>query len=187
MRFLYISQCWLAIQVVLTLASLGCGSALGTEAAPPTYASEPGGQISDFILKDINGQSHALSDYLGEKVIVLSFWATWCEPCKKEMSKLQNLYSAHREKGLMVLAISMDEPESVGDVGPFVRQRGFEFPVLLDTESLVTERFNPRRSAPFNLIISREQSIEWSHEGYVPGDEKRLEQAVLHAIGAADP
>ncbi len=172
------------------LAFASCGGSLTT--GTPQTSDEPehtssGGEISDFALKDVDGRTHALSDYLGDKVIVLSFWATWCKPCKKEMTGLQELYEKHADKGLMILSISMDEPEFQGEVRPFVKQRGFTFPVLLDTESLVTSQFNPRRSAPYNLIISRHQKIVWSHEGYVPGDEQKLETAILNALGVSKP
>ncbi len=152
-------------------------------AAPVTQNRLIHGEMSDFVLKDIDGRTHALSDYLGKKVIVISFFATWCEPCKEEMSKLQELFDTHQNKGLIVLSISMDEPESQGAVRPFVKQRGFTFPVLLDSESQVTNQFNPRRAAPFNMIIDKQRRNVWSHEGYVRGDERVLEAAVLEALG----
>lgn len=139
----------------------------------------------DFVLKDIDGRPHALSDYLGQKIIVISFFAMWCEPCKQELSKLDALYRSHKAKGLIVLAISMDEPQSRGEVRSFMKRRGISFPVLLDTESTVTERFNPRKSAPFNLIINLAGDIVWSHEGYVPGDELKMEQEVQRVIDDA--
>jgi peroxiredoxin len=141
--------------------------------------------VGDFVLKDIDGRSHALSDYLGQKTIVISFFAMWCEPCKQELSKLDALYRSHKAKGLLVLAISMDEPQSRGEVRSFMKRRDISFPVLLDTESSVTERFNPRKSAPFNLIINLAGDIVWSHEGYVPGDELKMEQEVEKVIDDA--
>ena len=141
--------------------------------------------VGDFVLKDIDGRPHALSDYLGKKTIVISFFAMWCEPCKQELSKLDNLYHSHRATGLIVLAISMDEPQSRGEVRSFMKRRKISFPVLLDTESSVTERFNPRKSAPFNLIVNLAGDIVWSHEGYVPGDELKMEQEVLKVINDA--
>jgi len=174
------------LTICIVAASLAaCGAAVNDNSSVgSTGNARTDGEIGDFVLKDVDGRTHALSDYLGSKVIVLSFWATWCEPCKKEMAKLQELYDAHFEKGLMVLSISMDEPETQGEVRPFVKQRGYTFPVLMDTESQVMSQYNPHRSAPYNLIISRDQKIVWSHEGYVPGVEQKLEAAVLDALGA---
>ncbi len=144
-----------------------------------------GGNITDFALKDIDGRTVALSDYLGQKVILISFWATWCEPCKKEMVQLQELYNTHQEAGLQILSISMDEPETQGDVRPYIKQRGYTFPVLLDTETQVTNQLNPRRAAPFTVIINRDQEIVFEHDSYVPGDEKKIEEAVIDALGIA--
>jgi peroxiredoxin len=161
------------------------GSTGGSTDEPATPAG--GGAVTDFVLKDVDGKSHALSDYLGQKVILISFWATWCEPCKKEMVQLQQLYETHADAGLMIISISMDEPESVGDVRPYVKQRRYTYPVLLDTESQVTNQLNPRRAAPFSLLIGRNQEIVWEHEGYVPGDEKKIDAAVLEALGQTAP
>jgi peroxiredoxin len=172
--------------LLLALCAASCGGApQGAQTTPRTGPAAGGGSVSDFTLNDVDGQAHSLSDYLGKNVILISFWATWCEPCKKEMDQLQTLFDAHKDKGLIILSISMDEPETQGDARPFVKQRGFTFPVLLDTETQVTNQLNPRRAAPFSLIIGRDQKIAWDHEGYVPGDEKKIDEAVLAALGLA--
>ena len=162
----------------------GCGTTV-TAKRPLDKDADPSEKsaVSDFVLKDIDGETHALSDYLGNKVVLLSFFAMWCEPCKKEMNHLAALFNALSKNGLMVLAISMDEPETQGAVRPFIKRRGFTFPVLLDTEARVTDRLNPRREAPFNLIIDRNGVITWTKIGYVEGDEKILEKAVASALG----
>lgn len=182
-KFFHLTTGAVAFSIALFSVAAGCGSA-GVAGAPAQSSGspEPKGTISDFALRDVNGRTHSLSDYLGSHTIVLSFWATWCEPCKKELVRLQELYETHKGKGFVVLAISMDEPETQGEVRPFVRSRRLSFPVLLDSESLVTARFNPRRSAPYNLIIDKQQNIVWTHEGYVPGDEDKLETAVLEIM-----
>jgi peroxiredoxin len=182
----------LLLAVSFAVLSLGCGAAPvpsgGGGGGPKDSGGSGGGsgEIADFVLKDVDGRSHALTDYLGKNVILMSFWATWCEPCKKEMDQLQTLYETHSADGLMILSISMDEPETQGDVRPFVKQRGFTYPVLLDTESQVTNQFNPRRAAPYSLIIDRFEKTSWTHEGYVPGDEKKVEAAVLEALGKSE-
>jgi cytochrome c biogenesis protein CcmG, thiol:disulfide interchange protein DsbE len=168
-----------------TLFAAACGGATGGSQTATSAASKQskGGEVRDFALRDVDGHSVALSDYLGKKVIFLSFWATWCEPCKKEMVQLEELFRTHAEGGLQVLSIAMDEPETQGEIRPYVKQRGFSFPVLLDSESQVTNQFNPRRAAPFSLIIDISENIVWTHEGYVPGDEKKIERAILDTIG----
>jgi peroxiredoxin len=176
-----------AAALLLALCAASCGAA-SPQGGQETTAPRPpagGGSVSDFTLNDVDGKAVSLSDYLGKNVILVSFWATWCEPCKKEMDQLQALFDAHKGEGLMILSISMDEPETQGDARPFVKQRGFTFPVLLDAETLVTNQLNPRRAAPFSLIIGRDQKIAWEHEGYVPGDEKKIDEAVLAALGLA--
>jgi peroxiredoxin len=174
--------------LALALCAASCGAAPeGGGTTPPKPPAAGGGSVSDFTLNDVDGQAHSLSDYLGKNVILISFWATWCEPCKKEMDQLQTLFEAHKDKGLMILSISMDEPETQGDARPFVKQRGFTFPVLHDAESNVTNQLNPRRAAPYSLIIGRDQKIVWDHEGYVPGDEKKVEAAVLRGRSLRAP
>ena len=187
------------ITILLVAASslvlVSCGGAAPTstttagsaDTSPDVEPSSSGGNLTDFVLKDVNGRSHALTDYLGEKVILVSFWATWCEPCKKEMVQLQALFDEHKDSGLMILSISMDEPETQGDVRTYIKQRGYTFPVLLDTETQVTNQLNPRRAAPFSLVIGKDEIIAWEHEGYVPGDEKELEEAVIKALGSTAP
>src|ERR1700690_2361586 len=64
----------------------------------------------DFTLTNLEGQKVTLSSYRG-KVVVLNFWGTWCEPCKAEMPSLNKLYLEYRDKGLVVLAISIDQSE----------------------------------------------------------------------------
>lgn len=167
----------------LTAVLASCGGAVsgGGRAENPKSGSA---EVGDFTLRDVDGRTHSLSDYLQDKVISINFFATWCEPCKKEIFLLNDLYKKHRDKGLMILLISMDEPETQGGVRSLVKQRGVEFPVLLDSESLVTGQLNPKRSAPYGLIVDRSGKVVWTHEGFVPGDEAKLEAAILEALGA---
>ena len=133
-------------------------------------------------MKDIDGETHVLSDYLGHRVVVLSFFATWCEPCKIELMELRDYYRDHPDSGFIVLGIAMDEPETQGDVRPFAKQRRLNFPVLLDTELEAVSLFNPKREAPFVVVIDKEPAIYWSHYGYLPGDGKRLQTVIEAAV-----
>lgn len=137
-----------------------------------------GAVAGDFSLRDTNGKTIRLSDYLGQRVIVLSFWATWCGPCAVELPQLQRLYAAHAAEGLMVLGISMDGPDTVADVAPRARRYGLAFPVLLDEETSVVRTYNPKRAAPFTLLIDRSGVIVTAREGFATGDELKLEREI---------
>ena len=187
MMILFAAISFLALTSCGGVAPASTTTAGSADTSSDVEPSSSSGNLTDFVLKDVNGRSHALTDYLGKKVILISFWATWCEPCKKEMVQLQALFDEHKDSGLMILSISMDEPETQGDARTYIKQRGYTFPVLLDTETQVTNQLNPRRAAPFSLVIGKDEIIVWEHEGYVPGDEKELEEVVLKALGLTAP
>lgn len=163
-----------ALALAASLASLTC-------AAPQTGGSPASGRASDFALRDTEGRTVRLSDHLG-KVVLLNFWATWCTPCAAELPHLQRLYETYGDQGLMILAISMDGPETVASVIPQARRYGLTFPVLLDEETRVVGMYNPKRAAPFNVLIGRDGVVTETREGYSAGDEIAMEadiQALL--------
>jgi len=92
---------------------------------------------ADFTLKDLAGKQWHLKDLHG-KVVLVNFWATWCPPCRKEMPDLEALYQEKKQQGLVVLALS-DEEEA--KVRPFIAEKGYSFPVLLDHEGGATKSF----------------------------------------------
>lgn len=136
----------------------------------------------DFLLKDINGKSHALSDYLGKYVIVASCFSVWCEPCKSELSALEKLYETYKGRNVIVLALSMDPPEFRRELRLLAKKLGLTFPVLIDDELKAADLFNPDRNMPFSTVIDMNRNQIWSHMGYVPGDEKELESVILSAL-----
>jgi peroxiredoxin len=139
--------------------------------------------VGDFTLKDVDGGSFTLSEHMGAEVVVLAFFATWCEPCQKELSHLDQLYTKYKDRGLLMAAVSMDLPDTVGEVRPLVKRLGLSFPVLLDDGLQATDLFNPKKNAPFSVVIDRNKNIIWSHQGYVPGDEEKLKAVVMQALG----
>ena len=96
-------------------------------------------------LEDVNGRQHYLSDYIGKKkAVVMTFWATWCMPCRIELRHLMKIYEQQKDNGLEVLAVSIDGPETVSRVRPFVRQAGFIDPEVFPcgSEVLLLQRLN---------------------------------------------
>jgi len=133
----------------------------------------------DFALKDLGGDTVRLQDFIGKDVILINFWATWCIPCVKELPHFDGFHKKYGEEGLTVLTITVDGPETVAKVKPFMERYGYTFPVLLDTESRVIALYNPRVILPYTVLIDRRGRIRHAHQGYSLGDEKTVEAELV--------
>ena len=146
-------------------------------------ADEPGGKrLAPFVLEDVAGRPYDTGQHIGHDVVVLSFWATWCKPCKIEQAALQELYSRLKKDGLVVIGVSIDGPSSAAEVQNFVKSHGFTFPILLDRDTALLERYNPRGDVPFSLVVDRTGTIVETHQGYNPGDEVALEARLTELL-----
>lgn len=164
------------------LPALFLGLALGLASL-----AHAGGAAPDFQLKDVDGQTFILSDHLGDKVIVLSFWATWCGPCKAEMPHLEQLYKDLQDQGLLVVSITVDDAKNEPLVKSTVRAGGYTFPVVLDQAYEAGTLYNPRKSVPLTVVIGKDKRIHSTHDGYAPGDEAKLRVEVEALLGIGDP
>ncbi|MDN3016658.1 thiol-disulfide oxidoreductase ResA [Paenibacillus sp. BSR1-1] len=88
----------------------------------------------DFVLTDMQGNKHRLSDYRGQGVF-LNFWGTWCPPCKKEMPYINNQYQQFKDKGVQVLSVDIQESELA--VNQFAEHYKLDFPIMIDTDKEV--------------------------------------------------
>jgi peroxiredoxin len=168
-----------ALPALLLISGCDPEPKTATTTAGPAKA---GALAADFATRDIEGRTVKLSDHLGKEVILLDFWATYCEPCLAEMPHLRTLYEKHKPQGFIVLAISMDGPETVADVPSFVKRNGMVFPVILDEDSRIVSLYNPKKSAPLSILIDKAGKIVRVHEGYNPGDEDQIEEAVAKVL-----
>jgi peroxiredoxin len=146
-----------------------------------------GATASDFSARDLEGKTVRLSSYLGKQVVLLNFWATWCEPCLAEFPHLDRMYNANKSKGFVLLGVAMDGPETVANVAAFAKRNQLSFPVLLDEDSHVASIYNPKKSAPLSVLIDRTGRISVIREGYNPGDEAFLAKDVAAALDAPPP
>ena len=89
-----------------------------------------------FSLATLDGRRASLADYR-DKLVVLNFWATWCVPCTDEMPALEALWKEYRERGLVVLGVSVDRGAPRGLLEPYVRNLALTFPILLDPDSKI--------------------------------------------------
>jgi peroxiredoxin len=171
-----------------TSATTGSGeSTVTTIASPPGAATSKvdsggGANATDFTLVDINGNAVSLSQYLGKGAVLIDFWATWCKPCMAELPHLQRMYDARKKDGFVVLAVSMDGPETEAEVVPTARMLGYTFPILLDPETRAVSLYNPRRAAPFSVLIDKHGRVFKRREGFNAGDEASLEADVDAAM-----
>ncbi len=103
---------------------------------------------------DLTGKLHKLSEYRG-RVVLLNIWATWCGPCRKEIPELQRLYEDKAAEGLVVLGLSMEDPETQR---PFVEELGISYP-LLTTDGEIPDLFSTVARYPSNFLIDRKGEL----------------------------
>lgn len=165
---------------VLALAFLPAASCQPSGPAA-TGGNTEGGQATDFTITDIDGKTLNLSDYLGKKAVLIDFWATWCKPCTAEMVHLQKIYEARKE-GFVVIAVSIDNGDTEAQVAPYIKSKGYTFPVVVDSDSRVQNLYNPRKAAPYAILIDKHGKIVKRKEGYNAGEEKQLETEIDAAM-----
>ena len=136
----------------------------GAVAWPPAAAElKPwsGRQPAAFELKDLSGRSHRLADYRG-KVVLVNFWATWCEPCRDEMPAIERLKEKFADRPFVVLAVNVDEPEA--RIRKFLSSLPLSFTVLLDHERKLARAWNVRL-LPASYVIASDGTIRFSALG----------------------
>jgi len=135
----------------------------------------------NFKVENLDGQIIELSNEVGEGPILLSFWATWCKPCIEELAEYKKIYKDYKDKGFKMFAISTDDERTVAKVKPFVKSKGFDFPVLLDTNSDIS-RLYYAQSVPYSVILDKQGMIIYSHLGYMKGDEIKVREIISSEI-----
>lgn len=163
---------------LLAVAAFGCRSAQGPSGTKSGTNAAPSRALPDFSLETVEGETFTLSDHVGRDVIVMSFWATWCRPCLVELPHLDALYQAEKERGLVIVAVAMDEPSTVAEVAPTAARLGLTMPVVLDTNQQAVSLYNRSRNAPMTVVIDRGGEVVRSSPGYNPGDEETLADEV---------
>lgn len=170
--------------LTLSLAVFACGpEAVGNQPVnSPTTASVGGTAAPDFTARDTEGNTFRLSEHLGKEVILLDFWATYCEPCKAAFPHVESLSKSLKSKGLLVVAVAMDGPDTVAEVSSVKSRYNLSFPVVLDEDSRVASLYNPKKSMPLSVLIDRSGKVVKVREGFNPGDEELIEADVKKAL-----
>ena len=140
----------------LALAALGISAATG-------LAQSPGAAAIDFRLKALSGETVTLGEYRG-RPLLLNFWATWCKPCRAEMTDIIAAYNAHKDRDLQVLAINLTDQERMKDVRTFVSELQMPFPVLLDQKGKVRKSY-ALRGVPTSVFIDSSGVVRFVNPG----------------------
>jgi peroxiredoxin len=115
----------------------------------------------DFSLPELSGQNLSLSTYRG-KVVLLDFWATWCDPCREEIPRFVELQSHYGDQGLQIIGISMDDGPD--PVRPFYQQFKMNYPVVMGNAK-IGELYGGVLGLPIAFVIGRDGHIYAKHVG----------------------
>jgi len=137
-------------------------------AAGPVSAQTLGSPAPDFTLKTLAGGTASLSDYTGHPVF-LNFWASWCKPCRGEMSDIIAAYDAHSDQHLQVLAINLTDQERMKDVRRFVDEFRMPFPVLLDQKGKARKSY-ALRGVPTSVFIDAQGVVRLVNPGPITSE-----------------
>ncbi len=117
------------------------------------------------------------------KPIIVNFWATWCAPCKRELSAIAEKYDTwQKETGVKLIAVSIDDARSMARVAPYVNGQDWDYEVVLDPNGDLKRALNVN-NVPHTFLLNGKGEIVWQHNNYEPGDENELYQKVREVAG----
>ncbi|MCR4817300.1 MAG: TlpA family protein disulfide reductase [Bacteroidales bacterium] len=133
----------------------------------------------NITIKTLDGKSVETSVINNDgKPIIISFWATWCKPCNRELNAIKEVYEDWQEEtGVKLVAISIDDARSASKVKPHVDGNGWEYEVYLDQNQDFKRAMNVV-NVPHTFLINGKGEIVWQHTSYVDGSEEELFELV---------
>lgn len=159
----------------LLTAILLCGA---TVAAGQQLKPWTGGATPALALRDLEGRLHRIEDYRG-KVLLINFWATWCEPCREEMPSMNRLRASLAGRPFEVLAVNLAESEP--RIRRFMEQVPLEFPVLLDHDGTAAKAWRARL-LPVSFLLGPDGRIRYSALGEINWVQEPVRKAILELM-----
>ena len=137
-------------------------------------------QIPSVDLKTLDGSIINSIEFDNDNnPIIISFWATWCKPCKQELENIQEVYDDWREEtNVKLIAISIDDARNTSKIKPLVNAKGWEYEVYQDSNREFATKMgvNP---IPHTFLLNGDKKIVWDHVTYSDGDEEELYEKIL--------
>ena len=139
--------------------------------------------LPNIEVKNLNGTKFNITQIENEgSPIVISFWATWCKPCKKELNNIAEVYEDWQdETNVKIIAISIDDSRSMSKVNPYVNASDWDYEVYLDTNSDL-KRAMGVSTVPHTFLLNAKKEIVWQHKGYIDGDENELYKEIKKLV-----
>jgi thiol-disulfide isomerase/thioredoxin len=157
------------------------GLALSIFASATLFAQS---ELPNTQIKDVNtGKKIAFNQTFEKgKVTVVSFWATWCVPCKKEINNVRRKMSDwKKEADFNYMTVSIDESRAEGLVRSYAKSQGWDFPYYQDANSDLKRSLN-FQNVPFTVIVDKEGKVAWMHTGYEEGGENQVFDKVKELV-----
>lgn len=163
----------LIVPLMLHTAKLQSKAKTSTASSGPADKDKPEATANlDLVFKDMNGADVRLADYKGQ-VILLNVWATWCGPCELEIPELVEAYSKYKDKGVVVLGLSLDDPAQT--LREYAPKKHMNYPLLLWDDKF-DEAYGPIVGVPITFFIGRDGKISRRHFG--PVTKERIDQEI---------
>ena len=124
-----------------------------------------------------NGKKISIHELINSGPLVIQFWAIWCSPCKKEMYYLDKIQDKYKDSGVNVICINTDNLKSVPKAKAYVRQKKYDLLIAVDPSSQIFKKLNAS-VMPTTLIMDKNGQIVNTKDGYMGGDEKKVEAAL---------
>lgn len=141
-----------------------------------------GSRAPEFSVFAMTGSNRRISlKKLRGKVVVVDFWGTFCEPCKKSFPRLQELNEKYAASGLEIVAISEDEAEDKSKIAQFADAFGAKFTIAWDADKSAAKNYNPP-TMPSSFVIDRNGHVRFEHVGYHDGDDLQIEKEVKRLL-----
>ncbi|KAF0161671.1 MAG: deoxyguanosinetriphosphate triphosphohydrolase [Ignavibacteria bacterium] len=141
-----------------------------------TFSFAQESQVKNLSAEDLNGNLVKLSMY-NNKILYISFWALWCQPCRAELKVLQNIFEEFEKKDVYFVGINIDTPRSLAKVKAFCSSQKITFPILLDPNSQLLNALNGQ-ALPYSLLVDKDGKIVKIRTGYQTGDEKFIKDDI---------
>jgi len=139
-------------------------------------------KLPNVSLKGIDNKSVNVANFNNSsKPVIVSFWATWCGPCIKELEAIKTKYAEwQKDYGVELLAISIDDSKTINRVKPMVTSKGWKYQVLLDTNQDLKRALNIV-NVPYTMILYKGK-VMFTHSNYTPGIESEIEQELSKIV-----